>query len=113
MQVSYENLQQHCTDSQLAHIVSSAYIKSPTAQKQAGFSAGSFKDMTRVAFLNERMWTELFLRNREHLGAELAFLMERLREFETALRMEDETTLCRLLREGRECKILSEGRQTP
>ncbi len=99
--------------SQLAHVVSSAYVKSPTAQKNRGFSAGSFKDMTRVALLNERMWTELFLRNREALGAELSYLMERLREYENALRAGDETALCRLLREGRELKTLSEGRETP
>ena len=49
--------------SQLAHVVSNAYIKSPTAQEHMGFSAGSYKDLTRVAKLNEDMWTELFLEN--------------------------------------------------
>ena len=57
--------------SQLAHVVSSAYIQSPTAAKNAGFSAGSFKDLTRVAYLSEDMWSELFLANRETLLTEM------------------------------------------
>ena len=57
--------------SQLAHIVSSAYIKSPEAVRHNGFSAGSYKDLTRVAKLNETMWTELFLLNRGPLVSEI------------------------------------------
>ena len=57
--------------SQLAHVVSNAYVKSPTARSHKGFSAGSYKDLTRVAWLNPQMWTELFLDNRDHLIAEL------------------------------------------
>lgn len=62
--------------SQLAHVVSSAYVKSPEAMKHPGFSAGSFKDMTRVARLSEKMWTELFLLNRDELQGELDALIE-------------------------------------
>ena len=94
--------------SQLAHVVSSAYIKSPTAQNYVGFSAGSFKDMTRVAFLNEAMWTELFLDNRVPLGEEIDFLIDRLREYRDALAQNDADTLHRLLHEGKELKQLSE-----
>lgn len=94
--------------SQLAHVVSSAYIKSPTAQNYVGFSAGSFKDMTRVAFLNEAMWTELFLDNRGPLGEEIDFLIARLREYRDALAAGEEDTLYRLLHEGKELKLLSE-----
>ena len=57
--------------SQLAHVVSNAYIKSPTAQEHMGFSAGSYKDLTRVAKLNEDMWTELFLENPDNLADEI------------------------------------------
>ncbi len=94
--------------SQLAHVVSSAYIKSPEAQEQSGFSAGSFRDMTRVARLNENMWTELFLSNREPLLAELDILMGHLAEYRQALAKADEEGLRALLREGREKKALSE-----
>lgn len=87
--------------SQLAHVVSNAYIKSPTLQRQCGFSAGSFLDLTRVAKLNENMWSALFMLNREPLLAELNTLMAKLEEYKNALENEDETTLKELLREGR------------
>ena len=90
--------------SQLAHVVSSAYVKDPLASRHKGFSAGSFRDMIRVARLNETMWTELFMDNRENLLREVEGLIGRLGEFRDALRDSDEETLCRLLREGREIK---------
>ncbi len=89
-----------CT-SQLAHVVSSAYIKSPTANHFSGFSAGSFRDMTRVARLNETMWTELFLLNRDSLLSEVSGLIERLSAYESALLKRDEKALFSLLKEGR------------
>ena len=90
--------------SQLAHVLSSAYVKSPSALSYRGFSAGSFRDMTRVAALNETMWTELFLRNRDHLADEIESLCARLAEYGQALRAENAEELCCLLREGRERK---------
>ena len=66
--------------SQLAHIVSSAYVKSPEAQRRRGFSAGSFQDMTRVARLDEDMWTELFLDDADYLTGELEVLIRHLSE---------------------------------
>ncbi len=90
--------------SQLAHVVSNAYIKSPTAAEHLSFSAGSYRDLTRVAKLNEAMWTELFLDNAEHLGFELDCLIRSLQEYRDAIAAGDAETLCRLLREGRERK---------
>ena len=90
--------------SQLAHVVSSAYVKTPLAPKHRGFSAGSFKDMTRVARLNEDMWTELFLENDDVLLAETQHLIDRLTEYRDALKDRDEGKLKALLREGREIK---------
>ena len=90
--------------SQLAHVVSSAYVKSETANEHRGFSAGSFRDMTRVAFLNERMWTELFMLNRTELSAEIDGLVARLNAYNDAIKRGDEETLMALLREGREAK---------
>lgn len=90
--------------SQLAHVVSSAYVKTPLAPKHKGFSAGSFRDMTRVARLNETMWTELFLENGDLLLAETQNLIERLTEYRDALESRDEARLRALLREGREIK---------
>ena len=90
--------------SQLAHIVSSAYVKCPLADKHRGFSAGSFADMTRVARLNEDMWTELFFDNREALLPVLEDLADRVAEYRDALRADDPAAMKRLLREGREIK---------
>lgn len=90
--------------SQLAHIVSSAYVKCPLADKHRGFSAGSFADMTRVARLNEAMWTELFFDNREALLPVVEDLVQRVTEYRDALRDQDEEAMMRLLREGRETK---------
>jgi len=87
--------------SQLAHVVSSAYVKSPLAPNHSGFSAGSFHDMTRVARLNERMWTELMMDNRQALSEELAGLIGRLQKYQAALDTADEAELMRLLKEGR------------
>lgn len=95
--------------SQLAHIVSSAYIKSPEAQRQRGFSAGSFKDMTRVAYLDENMWTELFVNNADYLTRELDILIENLEKYKKALHSCDKEALCKLLKEGKECKIKAGG----
>lgn len=90
--------------SQLAHIVSSAYVKCPLADKHRGFSAGSFADMTRVARLNETMWTELFFDNREALLPVMEDLVRRVTEYRDALRDQDREQMMRLLREGRETK---------
>lgn len=94
--------------SQLAHVVSSAYIKSPTAIAHTGFSAGSYKDMTRVAKLNEKMWTELFLENKENLSLEIKTMIDNLQEFYDSVSSGDEEKLCKLLKDGRERKIMAD-----
>lgn len=96
--------------SQLAHIVSNAYVKSPTAQNHKGFSAGSYKDMTRVAWLNENMWTELFLENKDPLLFEIDSLINSLTEYKTAIENDDADTLCALLRDGRIAKEKIDGK---
>ena len=96
--------------SQMAHLVSNAYIKSPTAAAHKGFSAGSYKDMTRVAWLNPAMWTELFLENRDCLIDELDCLMANLQQYRDALEHNDAPTLERLLDEGRRRKEEVDGR---
>lgn len=90
--------------SQLAHIVSGAYVKIPLAARHKGFSAGSFKDMTRVARLNETMWTELFLENDDLLLEQVEALIDRMCEYRDALKERDAEKLRALLKEGREIK---------
>ena len=95
--------------SQLAHIVSSAYVKSPEAQRRRGFSAGSFQDMTRVARLDEDMWTELFLDDADYLTGELDELIGHLTEYAQALKNRDSERLRALLKDGREKKAAVGG----
>ena len=90
--------------SQLAHVVSNAYVKSPTAREHKGFSAGSYRDMTRVAWLNEQMWTELFFENAEPLIYELDTIINSLEEYKDALECGDKEKMLRLLRDGRIAK---------
>ena len=90
--------------SQLAHVVSNAYVKSPAAQEHRGYSAGSWRDLTRVADLNAPMWTELFLENRDNLVAELELVIGHLSEYRDALQDADAERLERLLQEGTDLK---------
>lgn len=94
--------------SQLAHVTSNAYIKNPTALDHKGFSAGSYKDLTRVAYLNEDMWTELFLENRENLLNETKWLIASLQEYADALEDNDADRLKELLKAGREQKEIAD-----
>lgn len=96
--------------SQLAHVVSNAYVKSPTAQLHHGFSAGSYKDLTRVARLNPDMWTELFLDNADNLSAEIGTLIANLQQYKDAIDAGDAERLRALLAEGDRIKREVEGR---
>jgi prephenate dehydrogenase len=96
--------------SQLAHVVSNAYVKSPSALAHKGFSAGSYKDLTRVARLNATMWTELFLDNADYLSAEIGTLIENLQAYKDALDNGDAETLHALLAEGDRLKREAERR---
>ena len=94
--------------SQLPHVISNAYVKSPVAPNHRGFSAGSFRDMARVAKLNVPMWTELFLENADFLAQELEILISHLTPYRDALANKDEQALSALLEEGANCKAATE-----
>lgn len=112
--VSITSAQEHdkriAFTSQMAHIASNAYIKSPTAGSHKGFSAGSYKDMTRVAWLAPEMWAELFLENRDFLLRELDGYLMNLQAYRDAMAANDHDTLVRLLDEGRRRKEEVDGR---
>lgn len=97
--------------SQLAHLVSSSYIKSERASKFIGFSAGSFRDMTRVARLVPEMWAQLTLDNADFLVEELDSFINHLSEYRIALKNRDKDSLKELLSDGNEKKLLSEKRR--
>ena len=95
--------------SQMAHIVSNAFIKSPTARDHKGFSAGSYRDLTRVAWLNPQMWAELFLENKQNILFELDIYIQSLNAYRNAIAGNDMDTLISLLEEGRKCKEAVDG----
>ncbi len=88
-----------CT-SQLAHVLSSAYIRSDTAARHEGLSAGSFRDMTRVAALNDRMWSEIFLDNRDYLLAEIDGLIRHLDDYRRAIADGDRESIAAMMRDS-------------
>lgn len=94
--------------SQLAHLVSSSYIKSPTANQFMGFSAGSFRDMTRVARLSPEMWSQLTVDNADYLVREIEDIVSSLNEYKRALEQKDIQKMKDLLADGNEKKLLSE-----
>ncbi|MDP4133446.1 MAG: prephenate dehydrogenase [Bacillota bacterium] len=96
--------------SQLAHVVSNAYIKSPTALEHKGFSSGSYMDLTRVAWLNPDMWTDLFLENKDNLLSEIDTIVHSLLEYREAIASEDADSLRALLDEGRKRKQEVDGK---
>jgi len=95
--------------SQLAHVVSNAYVKSPEARRHRGFSAGSYKDLTRVAKLNAGMWSELFLENGDFLCGEIETIAAHLLKYRDAIRAGDRPALVRLLQEGSDIKEEIDG----
>lgn len=95
--------------SQMPHIVSNAFIKSSTAQNHKGFSAGSYKDLTRVAWLNPIMWSDLFFENKQNLIEELNIFINNLNKYKNALENDDEAEMISLLEEGRKAKEKVDG----
>ena len=95
--------------SQMPHILSNAFIKSPTALKHKGFSAGSYRDLTRVAWLNPQMWAELFLENRDNVLFELDYYIDSLKQYQQAIRDNDMEKLVHLLDEGKKRKEEVDG----
>ena len=95
--------------SQMPHILSNAFIKSPTALRHKGFSAGSYKDLTRVAWLNAPMWAELFMENKDNVLTELDFYIESLQSYRDAISNGNTETLTALLEDGKRRKEEVDG----
>ena len=95
--------------SQMPHILSNGFIKSPTALEHKGFSAGSYRDLTRVAWLNPQMWAELFLENQDFVLEELDTYIENLVKYRQAIANQDSDTLIALLEEGKRRKEEVDG----
>lgn len=96
--------------SQMPHILSNAFIKSPVAGKHKGFSAGSYKDLTRVAWLNPQLWAELFMENKDYILNELTLYLDNLAKYRDAIAGDDMDALVALLEEGRRRKEEVDGK---
>ena len=95
--------------SQMPHILSNAFIKSPTASGHKGLPAGSYKDLTRVAWLNATIWAELCMENKENVLFELDFYISSLQKYRDALADNDLERLTSLLEEGKRRKEEVDG----
>ena len=95
--------------SQLAHVVSNAFVKSPRAQTHSGISAGSYRDLTRVAQLDVKMWTELYLENHDNLSNELGLIISSLQEYKDAIDSGNAELLASLLQAGVDAKEKADG----
>lgn len=91
--------------SQLCHVVSNAFIKNEASSCHTGYSAGSYRDLTRVARLNPAMWTELIMGNRDMFKAELDEFITNLTKYKDAVDKGDADELMRLFAEGNERKL--------
>ena len=87
--------------SQLPHVLAGAYIKSPASKQFRGYSAGSFRDVSRVATVDEKLWSDLFLCNKDNLCSEIDGLINRLREYKNAIQNDDQAALTEIIKEGR------------
>lgn len=88
--------------SQLCHIVSNAFGKSPILDKCDGFTGGSFEDLTRVGRLDVKLWLDLFKSNRENITNELDIFINNLIQYKNALESKDDNKLYELLLNGSE-----------
>lgn len=96
--------------SQLCHVVSNAYIKNSIASEHFGYSAGSYKDLTRVARLNPEMWAELIMKNADNLSEQLDEFIENLQKYSHAIKLGDKEKLKQLLDEGNQRKLMIDTR---
>lgn len=90
--------------SQVPHVLACAYVMSPRCDEHSGFSAGSYRDVSRVARINAELWADLFLSNREELTDELSELVRNIEDLRGAIADGNRERLVSLLAAAREKK---------
>lgn len=90
--------------SQVPHVLACAYVMSPACDTHGGFSAGSYRDVSRVAKINAPLWADLFLYNRAALSAELSELSANIEKIKAAVDSADREALTALLQTARDRK---------
>lgn len=91
--------------SDLMHVAASALCLDYNKKMNRAYTAGAFRDCTRIANINPQLWTELFIENKSFLLAELDRYIDSLIKFKSAIETSDKERLCSLLTEVRKNKL--------
>lgn len=79
--------------SQLMHVVAVALCENPLLERSDSFAGGSLQDCTRIAVINEKMWSELFVENKECLADRISEFQDCLEVIKQAILKEDRAAL--------------------
>ena len=90
--------------SQMPHVLACAYVSDPDAMLHNGFSAGSYKDISRVADINARLWQELFIENSSQLVGHIDVLIDNLQKIKQLIENGDHKALQDALQKARDTK---------
>lgn len=91
--------------SQLMHIVAVALCENPLLERSSSFAGGSLQDCTRIAVINEKMWSELFVENKEHLAYRITEFQECLETIKQATLNGDRDELEKIMKHATEQKL--------
>lgn len=91
--------------SQLMHIVAVALCENPLLERSSSFAGGSLQDCTRIAVINEKMWSELFIENKEHLAYRITEFQECLETIKQATLNGDRDELEKIMKHATEQKL--------
>ncbi len=84
--------------SQLTHCIAVALMDCKESEHLVEYTGDSFRDLTRIARINENMWTELFLENRDELLKQMDLFLEKFTQLRDALAKGDEDTMKEMMR---------------
>ena len=84
--------------SQLTHCIAVTLMDCKESEHLAEYTGDSFRDLTRIARINENMWTELFLENRDELLSQMDLFLEKFTQLRNALAAGDAETMKEMMR---------------
>lgn len=91
--------------SQLMHVVAVALCDNPLLERSSSFAGGSLQDCTRIAVINEKMWSELFVENKEHLAYRITEFQDCLERIKKATLDGDRAELEKIMKHATEQKL--------
>ena len=84
--------------SQLTHCIAVALMNSKESRHLVDFTGDSFRDLTRIARINDEMWSELFMLNRDELLSQMDLFSEKFGELREALASGDSGKMKEMMR---------------